>query len=367
MFAIIGSEQRISIRLNSVFEDQLAEMCNDSRELSGTNINLQIAQIMKISDFDGNIYTLVECAPSGYMIYHDASGTFVESSPVVNSPFYGKSGTYKYVGPTEYYIINSDSVCYNVLSGATVDATAKVKLEEKSGMIKQALVENKNEYILNYVNGTSNVTLAQLYALEDEMIMTQSTQNGDWTVVDNYSFFQKLDNCGYISGNKCGYIAAGMLLTYDKIHNSLNTVTSGTHYTYSGGQCVIKTALPTALYNKGVSLGYGAKTTSVAIHYTVEDWLADRGITVNHTSLYVPIGNNITIASLISKDRPTIWFGVIVNNDYNDDIGSLHAILVYGYQWSPLTGYSFVAHFGYNGATEVYFNGALGSVYSYEW
>lgn len=80
---------------------------------------------------------------------------------------------------------------------------------------------------------------------------------------------------------------------YDKIYNGKNTVTSGTHYSYSNGKYSIKTALPTALYNKGVSLGYGASTTSVAIHYTVEAWLADRGITVDHTSLYIPFGTNV--------------------------------------------------------------------------
>lgn len=366
VFAIehIGTTELVSIRLSNVLQDQLNEMVSNSNKLRGSKTALQIAQTSKISDFDGNVYTLVECAPNGYMIYHDDSGVFVEASPVVNSPFYGKSGTYKYVGPNEYYIVDDASVCHNVISGATIDSSALAKLTEKSNLMAQTLIENKNDYILDYINGTSDVTLAQLYALEDEMAETNSVKVGDWTCVKNYSFFMNLDNCGHISGGKCGYIAAGILLTYDKIYNGKNTVTSGTHYSYSNGKYSIKTALPTALYNKGVSLGYGASTTSVAIHYTVEAWLKDRGITVDHTSLYVPFGNNVTIQNRIKDDRPTIWFGHVSDQTFDDYTGN-HAVVVYGYSTGLF--YSFVAHFGWTGATEVYYTGILGSVYTYEW
>lgn len=360
----IGTAELSDARLSNVLQDQLDEMVSNSNYLRGGDTTLEIAQISKISDFDGNTYTLVECSPQGYMIYNDASGVFVESSPAVNSPFYGKSGTYKYVGPNEYYIVDDTDECRNVLSDEIVDSVALANLSEKSIIVNQTLVENKNEYVLNYISGKSDVSLAQLYALEDEMATTRSVDVGDWTCVKNYSFFMNLDDCGYISGGKCGYIAAGILLTYDKIYNGKNTVTYGTHYTYSNGKYSIKTALPTALYNKGVSLGYGASTTSVAIHYTVEAWLSDRGLTVDHTSLYVPFGNNVTIQNRIDDDRPTIWFGNVSDQSYNDTTGN-HAVVVYGYSTGLF--YSFVAHFGWTGATEVYYTGILGSVYTYEW
>lgn len=360
----IGTAELSNARLSNVLEDQLEEMVSNSNYLRGDDVTLEIAQISKISDFDGNTYTLVECSPQGYMIYNDESGVFVESSPVVNSPFYGKNGTYKYVGPNEYYIVDEVAECRNLLSDEIVDSAELANLTEKSDMVNQTLVENKNEYVLNYISGKSDVSLAQLYALEDEMAATRSVKVGDWTCVKNYSFFMNLTDCGYISGGKCGYIAAGILLTYDKIYNGKNTVTYGTHYTYSNGKYSIKTALPTALYNKGVSLGYGASTTSVAIHYTVKDWLADRGLTVDHTSLYVPFGNNVTIQNRIKDDRPTIWFGNVSDQSYNSTTGN-HAVVVYGYSTGLF--YSFVAHFGWTGATEVYYTGILGSVYTYEW
>ena len=57
----------ISVRLSNVFQDQLNEMVSNSNELRGSSVTLQITQTSKISDFDGNTYTLVECSPYGYM------------------------------------------------------------------------------------------------------------------------------------------------------------------------------------------------------------------------------------------------------------------------------------------------------------
>jgi len=87
---------------------------------------------------------------------------------------------------------------------------------------------------------------------------------------------------------------------------------------------------------------------------------------VDHTSLYIPFGTNVTIANRIDDDRPTIWFGNIIDQTFNDTTGN-HAVVVYGYTYGLLSGYSFVAHFGWTNATEVYYTGILGSVYTYEW
>lgn len=60
------------------------------------------------------------------------------------------------------------------------------------------------------------------------------------------------------------------------------------------------------------------------------------------------------------------WFGNIIDQTFNDTTGN-HAVVVYGYTYGLLSGYSFVAHFGWTNATEVYYTGILGSVYTYEW
>ena len=152
-----------------------------------------------------------------------------------------------------------------------------------------------------------------------------------------------------------------------ELRHSKNTIDSSDYsYNSSTGKYSIDTSLPTDLYNKGVSLGYGASTTSVAIHYTVKAWLADRGLSVTHTSLYVPLANHDGIIAHLDVNRPVIWFGAVTANTAQPDNNSTHAIVIYGYQHYD-NYYNFVAHFGWNNATHVYFAGVLGSMYAYQW
>lgn len=365
---LIGSVESTDTRLANVFSDQLDEMKRNTAELYGlddpSEIEMEISEITTITDFSGNEYTLIECDPVGYMIYHNASGIFVECSPVTHSPFYGAEGESRYGGPNEYYILDDavESYRYALDSECLTDAQVEA-LETRSDLVNETLVENQNENVLNYINGTSNVRPAQYYAAENQA-STMTVSSGDWTLVNNYSFFVNLNSCGYISGGKCGYIAAGILLAYDEICNGLDTIPDS-YYSYSSGRYSLSTSLATALYNKGVSLGYSASTTSVAIHYTVKSWLEGRGIDADHTSLYIPFGSNSTISSKIKKDRPVIWFGAVTEQSFDDNTGN-HAVVVYGYT-SSWTGTSFVAHFGWNNATMVYFSGVLGSLYTYEY
>lgn len=359
------SSEEIDQRTRNIFNNKVASILDEYSVFEDENLpnEITIASITPISDFCNNTYTLIECDPTGYLIYHNESGIFVEYTPESHSPFYGHEGQYKYVGPNEYYVL--ESVETNTYRHALDNSELKEKdielLSEQSSVINQKLVESRNKNVLEYNSKYNHQS--------DDLILRASTES--WTLVNKYTIFSKMNSCGYINGGKCGYIAAGMLLTYDKLTSSRNCVTAGTHYTYTNGICSIKTALPTALYNKGVSLGYGASTTSFAIHHTVKQWLADRSITVNHTSLFAPLGNNVIIGNKIQNSRPVIWFGHI--GKYNDLISGNasnsagnHAVVVYGYKVIP-TGYQLLAHFGWdNGYTKVSFTGILGSMYTFQ-
>ena len=84
-------EKEKESRIETVFNMRIEELetqANDLLGLSGNEaIDIHIERISPIYDFAGNEYTLVECAPTGYMIYHDESGNFVESSAVATSPY----------------------------------------------------------------------------------------------------------------------------------------------------------------------------------------------------------------------------------------------------------------------------------------
>lgn len=355
-------------RFYETMEDQVNEMVEwYNIQSDESDISLQIVYATELYDFDGNLYTLVECRPAGYMIYHNESGVFVEYSPVTNSPFWGLGGEWRYAGPNEYYVCDEGASEYRyVFDNKNLTAAEMESLVGTSELVNETLLENKNDVVLDYIAGTSDVSLQEYY--EDRKEATPMTVTSDgWTYVNNYRFFENLNNCGYIDGGKCGYIAAGMLLAYDKAMNSKNTIDSSDYsYNSSTGKYSIDTSLPTDLYNKGVSLGYGASTTSVAIHYTVKAWLADRGLSVTHTSLYVPLANHDGIIAHLDVNRPVIWFGAVTANTAQPDNNSTHAIVIYGYQHYD-NYYNFVAHFGWNNATHVYFAGVLGSMYAYQW
>lgn len=201
---------------------KIDELVENTNSLCGNNTNesisVTVSEVSIMHDFAGNEYTLIECMPTGYLIYHGESGIFVE-----------------------------------------------------------ALIENKDSNILNYTSGKS-----------DEIYEPDISVYGKYLVVDNYSFFTNMYWCGYqtIDGNGiCGYIAAGMLLTYDQA-------------TYA-------------------------------------------------------------------DNRPVIWFGYITDNTFNSAQNITHAVVVYGY-YSTSTSCSFIAHFGWEGASVVYFSGVLGSMYTYQ-
>src|SRR5690625_2103942 len=49
----------------------------------------QIERVKELKDFNDNIYTLFELKPTGYIIYHNESGKFIEYSLESPSPYLG--------------------------------------------------------------------------------------------------------------------------------------------------------------------------------------------------------------------------------------------------------------------------------------
>lgn len=339
-------------------ETQANELLNLSEEDA---INLQIAQVSTIYDFSGNEYTLIECSPSGYMIYHNESGIFVEASAVAESPYSGYMTEKIYGGPNEYYVKSTvdDEVFYTYTqSDEVIPAREMSAYSETSELLNDMLVANKNMAVLNYIENDRPIDVAS----------PMSSTVGKLTVVNNYGFFSKMTSPGYTTINGsgiCGYIAAGMLLTYEQVTNGGSIVDPAYYNVDSSSICSIDSSFPRDLYTLGTTLGYGTSTTSVAIHYTVEKYLDNKGISASHTSLYSPIASNVAIVNKINDDRPVIWFGLINNNSHDNQKNITHAVVVYGYDYSILSGYSYVAHFGWNNANIVSFSGVLGSMYTF--
>lgn len=350
-------------RLLEVFETQIEIMKQYEWESEGKIIDeMNILSIEKIKDFEGNEYTLVECTPTGYMIYHNESGNFVEYSPVTNSPYYEENGERKYAGPNAYYIENKyghiDILGNNMLSSTQVEW-----LKKTSGKINDTLNQTINKDIIDYIKGKTNMFISEGHTTLATESSSRSVTVDGWKYVKDYTFFTELKDCGYIDGGRCGYIAAAMLLAYDAVINGKDTMPLGY---YDADNHALSPRVATRLYESAVELGYSSSTTSKEIHYTVKDWMIRRMLSVKHTSLWAPFALTYHIQDFIRKDRPVIWFGLIFDNSFDNQTFISHAVLVYGYYAMSDTT-QFVAHFGWPGATKVYFSGALGSLYAYEW
>lgn len=86
-----------------------------------------ITKVRYISDFAENDYTLFECEPSGYLIYNNAAGTFVESSAISQSPYIECEGDLYYAGVLNYYYQDADKDYVHTETGYTIDASAEVR------------------------------------------------------------------------------------------------------------------------------------------------------------------------------------------------------------------------------------------------
>ena len=110
----------IDKNLMDVFEGKVTGIQKEDQPLA-------LDRVIGVQDFSGEEYYVVECAPAGYLIYHPASGIFVETSPSAPSPYRGLSGEHLYYGgPTEYYI-EIDGTYYHTVIDEVIETSAKVE------------------------------------------------------------------------------------------------------------------------------------------------------------------------------------------------------------------------------------------------
>lgn len=356
----------VNTRMINIFNRQIEYMIslrNDAYNLENINTVTTISEISELYDFDNNLYILVECQPTGYMIFHVESGVFVEYSPITNSPYHNLNGSHRYVGPNEYYISSdAESNYYYIFddSSSIISDNEKSRLNIVSKEVSAQLCNNAQSEVLSYINGEVDSIPTTYTFQQTTTASTYTVESNGWTYINGCNFFMNMANCGYMNGGLCGYIAAAMLLCYDRVMNGINTVPSSLITRTSDGYN-IDPYLTYCLYVRGQELGYGSGTTAFSISNVVQSWLADNRIAMAHTSLLIPI--EYEIVAKIECDRPVIWFGHITDQTFNDTTGN-HAVIVYGYSGNILN-YDFVAHFGWNGANMVYFTGILGSIYTY--
>lgn len=328
--------------------------------------NLSISDIKTVCDFAENSYTLVECAPIGYFLYHNESARFAEYASDAISPYLNMDNDLYYIGPGNYYILKN-GVFQHAMLDTKLDNIEVDSLIKTSQELNDYFLNNKNTTILDYLSGkiyslppvTSDMNNANYEENSSKISLYSSNVNG-YKMVENYKFFKNLKKCGVNSEGTCGYMAAAILLAYQKSTYEGNYFLSSYLTTSS-----LSDQLHQSLYTTGKNLGYSNSTTSREIRFTVNEYLQKRGISVDYIDEYIPFANNSYITQLIDNDRPVIWFGLVSENTFDNRKDMNHAVVVYGYQVNWLIMHSYVAHFGWENATAVNFSGILGSMYSF--
>lgn len=287
-----------------------------------------------LADFDGNAYTLVECVPTGYLIYHDESGNFVESALTAPSPYEGYSGTLYYGGPTCYYAVVENRLIHTITE-EIVETSEDA--ETYCRQMNLQLNNNKDVAAVNYVETgeASGATIASTY----------STNASDIYVEDRYliSGLTTRNEMGYFDdGDKgyCGYISAGIVLLYIQNHSGLLVVPDD--YLTSNGLKYKNSDFSKLL----ASYGGSNLTTAGLLAGDLNDYFDDNGYTLTATSSL--FGSANTTRSYIDNSVPLMIGGSFPRPSNGKSV--LHNIVVYGYSGDNT---EFIVHYGWENYSQV--------------
>ena len=339
----------IDKNLMDVFEGKVTGIQKEDQPLA-------LDRVIAVQDFSGEEYYVVECAPAGYLIYHPASGIFVETSPSAPSPYRGLSGEHLYYGgPTEYYI-EIDGTYYHTVIDEVIETSAKVERMQQACEEMTALLEqNKSIVTLDYVlNGskTAQATLSRTSASAAQSGLTQ--EQVDW--------FKNLSQCGYLDGGVCGFIGLNMIYAFfdkfidDKYMDDIYWTDSTKTQLKGENESFTK-----YLYD----LDPKSTTTSVHINSVSKQYLEQKGITgIDHTNRIWGLFTKNTIRDILDNGYPVEIFGSLEdppNYPYGEGKKAGHAVVADQY-----SGDDFVCHYGWNTYTEVTIVGIFGSIYAME-
>ena len=179
------------------------------------NGNRTIKRVKNLYDFDGNMFTLFELNPIGYIVYHGESGKFIEYAENSPSPYLDVDGKLYYGGPMQYYRTEIDHLIGTLKTDVIITKADIQLLAPESRKMKNSINENRNYNVLSYIDG--EITKMPSVAILEE-------KQNDNTIMSTPSvamttFFPRLQyswQMGYVGkgGGVCGYIAANLMLGY---------------------------------------------------------------------------------------------------------------------------------------------------------
>lgn len=311
--------------------------------------DVEIVSVKPAVDFSQNEYTIIECSPSGYFIFNNESGIFVEYSLDSLSPYRGVENNLYYGGPT-YYFQEEDSGYRDIITKKSYSSSLEHENMSICSQMQENLLRNKNDSIIKFIEksnenlySTNQKNLEEKLAV-DSLISTTATETNYWCT--SYTFFKnKKSGFGYYvpsgSDGICGYIAASLIFQY---YDSRGKISLASSYKSN------PVNLTKALRNVGSSLGYGDNTVAYKIKNVINNFAKSKGYPQKASNALSSVG--IT-GEIKNNKRPCILFGNLKN-------AGNHAVVVYGYNNYEIAGFTtYVCHYGWNNYSNVHVSGDL--------
>ena len=330
--------------MKNMFEAFVQKAQKAETEVSG---EVEIARIKLITDFQGAVNYCIECVPTGYFIYSVNLGEFLEYSVLSPSPFMGYEDELYYFGMLEYY--------HKTEAGYVNLLTEEMITPEKAEIYSEIWSKHCQEIMETEADANPDIEDDAELSAEDPGIWeaasaAQTTESGTEVYAAGAGFISDLktaDQIGYADGDKCGYIAAGMLLLYNDCYSSDNFI-SDAGYTSRMGSSFCGTSFTNLLRSYGNSNSTAAFSIlgMQGIDEVISGYLEDHTRTsVSYDS--TPNTDLSVMSTIQSTKRPVIVFGRMEDPASGEAIN--HAVLAYGTGTNEL-----IVHYGYADYSKVH-------------
>lgn len=370
----------IEQELYTKFENDLARFIDADPELGHT---FQISEIKPLYDFAENLYYVIECDPTGYLIYHANSRTCMEYSLYCESPYLNCKDNIYYGGVTNYYVVEGDQLVHPLSN--------EVLTSEDIAQLTALCAENDEKLTTKAAEESTNLLAA---SGGETVYVTGSSIISNLSSVDSFGYYTD-----GTSGGNCGYVAAALLLLYYDCVASDRFIDDAKYLSPEGNAYRGRSSgmnLNSGYYNLAKYLyvvhgkldgeycnGTAAyeQNDSIArfrgINNVISDYLASNSnVSVEGNGrLMIDVGTVYT--ELFSTRKPVIMFGLIdkslmpsnsaePSSPISGAEGTVkHAVLAYGYTLFPDSVY-IISHLGWKECNKVSLNSSqfiLGSAY----
>ena len=182
--------------------------------------NYSIERIMEIRDFGDNSYVLVEFNPIGYLIYNVSNGDVVECAPLSQSPYLKtKSQNLLYL-PMVGYFSNISGKFTNLMDNKEVNEKQFESYKKEAKRYHNKALSKINE---DNVNRTKKGSDKEVVRKRKNTVTSYNPNTmiyADTEVPSSWYFKKCQTQFAQLGNGCCGYIAAGLLLSYTEIFRS---------------------------------------------------------------------------------------------------------------------------------------------------